>query len=252
MPDLQAIPVIMLSARAGEEARLEGLTASADDYLVKPFSARDLLARVEAQMVKARGARAIEQQHAQPLTRLFTHAPVGHRRRCNGPQHVYELTNSRYGELIGDRDVLGKPIREALPELEGQGLFELLDGVRASGRTVFRRTRVRVVLESRLPAATPEDCFFDFVYQPVLRTTACRDDRRHRARRHDARGRQARGRNANRLKDEFLATLSHELRTPLNAVLGYTQMVRGGAHRASSACPPSSRRSNATPGCRNS
>ena len=52
-PDLQAIPVIMLSARAGEEARLEGLAASADDYLVKPFSARDLLARVEAQLVKA-------------------------------------------------------------------------------------------------------------------------------------------------------------------------------------------------------
>ena len=37
---------------------------------------------------------------------------------------------------------------------------------------------------------------------------------------------------ANRLKDEFLATLSHELRTPLNAVLGYTQMLRGRRDRA--------------------
>ena len=62
-PELAAIPVVMLSARAGEEARLEGLAASADDYLVKPFSARDLLARVDAQLLKSR-ARTIERRHA--------------------------------------------------------------------------------------------------------------------------------------------------------------------------------------------
>ena len=45
-PDLGALPVVMLSARAGEEARAGGLAASADDYLTKPFSARELLARV--------------------------------------------------------------------------------------------------------------------------------------------------------------------------------------------------------------
>jgi PAS domain S-box-containing protein len=42
------IPIILLSARAGEESRIEGLEAGADDYLIKPFSARELLARVEA------------------------------------------------------------------------------------------------------------------------------------------------------------------------------------------------------------
>ncbi|AUS99554.1 histidine kinase [Nostoc sp. CENA543] len=42
------IPIILLSARAGEEAKVEGLEAGADDYLIKPFSARELLARVEA------------------------------------------------------------------------------------------------------------------------------------------------------------------------------------------------------------
>ena len=55
-PELAAVPVVMLSARAGEEARLEGLAASADDYLVKPFSARDLLARVDAQLLKSRAS----------------------------------------------------------------------------------------------------------------------------------------------------------------------------------------------------
>ena len=44
----QTIPVILLSARAGEESQVEGLGAGADDYLVKPFSARELLARVES------------------------------------------------------------------------------------------------------------------------------------------------------------------------------------------------------------
>jgi PAS domain S-box-containing protein len=47
-PRTAPIPVILLSARAGEESRVEGLEAGADDYLIKPFSARELLARVEA------------------------------------------------------------------------------------------------------------------------------------------------------------------------------------------------------------
>jgi signal transduction histidine kinase/DNA-binding response OmpR family regulator/GAF domain-containing protein len=47
-PALKTIPVILLSARAGEESRLDGLGAGADDYLIKPFSARELLARVHA------------------------------------------------------------------------------------------------------------------------------------------------------------------------------------------------------------
>jgi signal transduction histidine kinase len=55
-PELAAIPVIVLSARAGEEAKVEGLDQGADDYLVKPFAARELLARVNAN-VKLAAAR---------------------------------------------------------------------------------------------------------------------------------------------------------------------------------------------------
>jgi signal transduction histidine kinase len=49
-PALRAIPVILLSARAGEESRVEGIDAGADDYLVKPFSARELMARVQTHL----------------------------------------------------------------------------------------------------------------------------------------------------------------------------------------------------------
>nr|WP_017297035.1 PAS domain S-box protein [Nodosilinea nodulosa] len=49
-PQTRDLPIILLSARAGDESRLEGLTAGADDYLIKPFSAQELLARVEASL----------------------------------------------------------------------------------------------------------------------------------------------------------------------------------------------------------
>ena len=48
------IPVVLLSARAGEESRVEGMDARADDYLIKPFSARELLARISARLEIAR------------------------------------------------------------------------------------------------------------------------------------------------------------------------------------------------------
>ena len=68
-PQLRDIPTILLSARAGEEAVIEGLDAMADDYLVKPFSARELIARVGAQLQLARLRReASEREH----TRLKT------------------------------------------------------------------------------------------------------------------------------------------------------------------------------------
>ncbi|NOK20014.1 hybrid sensor histidine kinase/response regulator [Corallococcus carmarthensis] len=54
MPSTRAVPVVMLSARAGEESAVEGLEAGADDYLVKPFSARELVARVRSMLELSR------------------------------------------------------------------------------------------------------------------------------------------------------------------------------------------------------
>jgi PAS domain S-box-containing protein len=60
----RAIPVIMLSARAGEEAQVEGLEAGADDYLIKPFSARELLARAQNLVVVKRMRDALQRELA--------------------------------------------------------------------------------------------------------------------------------------------------------------------------------------------
>ena len=60
-PETATIPVILLSARAGEESRVEGLGAGADDYLIKPFTARELLARVGAHLSMSRRRNEAEQ-----------------------------------------------------------------------------------------------------------------------------------------------------------------------------------------------
>src|SRR5499426_3821104 len=76
---LATIPVILLSARAGEEARVEGLEAGADDYLIKPFSARELLARVRAHLEMTRLRREVEmalRQSEKGFRELADNAPL--------------------------------------------------------------------------------------------------------------------------------------------------------------------------------
>ncbi|AZF16972.1 response regulator [Pseudomonas sp. R3-18-08] len=69
-PRLQTTPVILLSARAGEEARAEGLAAGADDYLIKPFSARELVSRVTSHLERARNRRVATLRESEARLRL--------------------------------------------------------------------------------------------------------------------------------------------------------------------------------------
>jgi PAS domain S-box-containing protein len=177
----ETIPVIMLSARAGEESRVEGLSAGADDYLIKPFSARELLARVNSHLKMARirreAARVERKLRAEAelersrLHDLFMQAPaaIGF---LSGPQHRFTFVNLDWIKVTGRRrveDFIGKTVREALPELEGQGLLELLDGVYRTGAP-FIGTARKVTLNRGLNAQ-PEEVYFDFVYQPMRGTT---------------------------------------------------------------------------------
>lgn len=81
-----------------------------------------------------------------------------------GPQHVFELTNAGYKSLIGGRDVIGLPARQALPEVEGQGFFELLDNVYKT-RKAFIGTEMPMSL---IKENGIEICYFNFIYQPIL------------------------------------------------------------------------------------
>ena len=218
----RTVPFILLSARAGEEARIDGLYAGADDYLGKPFSARELLARVEAQLVRVK-MRTLEEAHAVRLASVFAHAPVGVA-ILKGPDHVFEFANRQYLDLVAQRHVVGQRVRDALPELAGQGIFELLDGVYQTGEPFVGRS-VRMMIRRRRD--TPEETFFDFVYQPLF------DDLRQvtgiaivgfdvtelTTARREAEA-------ANRAKDEFLAMLGHELRNPLAPILTALQLLR--------------------------
>ena len=77
---LRTVPIILLSARAGEESRVEGLQEGADDYLIKPFSARELMARVAAHLELARVRKEAEElmrYRTEQFETLLNQAPLG-------------------------------------------------------------------------------------------------------------------------------------------------------------------------------
>jgi PAS domain S-box-containing protein len=83
----------------------------------------------------------------------------------NGPEHVFELVNDHYLQLVGNRDLVGQPVRQALPEVAGQGFFELLDRVYATGEP-FVGLDMPVMLQRR-PGMPLEERFLDLVYMAL-------------------------------------------------------------------------------------
>ena len=155
-PRTRAIPIVLLSARAGEEARIEGVESGADDYVVKPFSSRELVARINAQMALALAAREradllareqvarreaeLQKQH---LHALFMEAPVAIA-VLRGPSYVVELANASICEIWRRRhdQVIGRPLFDALPGIARPGVEV------AARRRCARRA-------GHLPAARP-------------------------------------------------------------------------------------------------
>lgn len=81
-----------------------------------------------------------------------------------GPNHVFEMANKAHAELLPGRDVIGRPIREVVPEVEAQGYLELLDHVYLTGEVV-RGHGMPVNLQD--PDGSQREVFADFVYQPI-------------------------------------------------------------------------------------
>ena len=98
------------------------------------------------------------------LRKLFEQAPAA-MALLRGPTHVFELANPAYLELVNHRDVIGKPLREALPEVVGQGFLDLLDEVQRTGKAHVGRATPVVLQQGR--SGTYVERVLDFVYQPL-------------------------------------------------------------------------------------
>jgi PAS domain S-box-containing protein len=101
---------------------------------------------------------------AERQRRLFEQAP-GFITILTGPEHVFEFVNASYDRLFARRGFVGKTVREAFPELNGQGFYELLDRVYATGER-FVASAMLIRLRAG-PEAEPTDRFLDFIYEPV-------------------------------------------------------------------------------------
>jgi signal transduction histidine kinase/DNA-binding response OmpR family regulator len=229
-PATKSVPVIMLSARAGEESRSEGLEAGADDYLPKPFSARELLARVSTHLQLAH-LRAEAESARERLNELFVQAPVAV--AVFDKDGIHEVANPSYAVMVGRDDLLGKSIQEGFPGATDHPVVLLVRSVQETGQPA-KATEVHGRFPSR---STPVDTYFDITAQPirepssnggrVLLVASEVTEQVNARQRVEALKAAAEG--ASRAKDEFLSTLSHELRTPLNAIVGWAGLLRSGA-----------------------
>jgi signal transduction histidine kinase len=214
-------------------------------------AATEIASRVVERQVEVQRERLLRELEVERsrLEYVFQQAPA-FLAVLRGPDHVFMLINDAYSQLVGYRDVLGKPAHEAIPEVREQGFIDLLDNVLRTG-TPFIGREVPILL-AHTPGADPEERFLDFSYLPLLEgdgvpagiiahgtdvTEQVRarqqveallaESERARA---DAEAARAEAETANRVKAEFLAAMSHELRTPLNAIAGYVGLLEMGIH----------------------
>ena len=109
----RAIPVIMLSARAGEEAAVEGIDAGADDYLIKPFSARELIARISGTLALAR----LRQESALRLEQANRELAAAARRKSEFVANMSHEIRTPLNAIIGMTSLLQRsPLNDAQSE----------------------------------------------------------------------------------------------------------------------------------------
>lgn len=138
---LAGTPIILLSARAGEESRVEGLHAGADDYLVKPFAARELLARVEAHLKMAN----LRRETAEREERLRMEAELERQKLRASEERLAETSRlvdelqEREAEIRALKDRLYRENLALRDEVDRASMFEEIVGSSNTLKTVLSR-----------------------------------------------------------------------------------------------------------------
>ncbi|WP_139920855.1 PAS domain-containing protein [Hymenobacter sp. DG01] len=145
-----------LSARRVGEALLVSFTDTAEQSRTAVEEA------LRASQAREKAARAEAEAQRNVLHGLFMQAPAMIT-MLEGPNHIFRLVNPLYQELVGNRPLLGKPIREAMPELKDQAIFALLDRVYRTGET-FRASEMQVQLDHDNTGQLGER-YYNFIYQ---------------------------------------------------------------------------------------
>ena len=226
-PVLRDVPVILLSARAGEESTIEGLEAGADDYLAKPFAARELLARVRTHVELSLTRQKLLLLEAAPDPLVIV-----------DPAGCISVVNGQTERVFGysRADLIGKPVEMLIPNRFGDRLL----GYRMELAAHPQGTPMASVLDlygqrndgsefpielSLSPVHTREGLFVSAAIRDVTERTRLEEVNRQAF---ELETQNRRIQEASRLKSEFLANMSHELRTPLNAILGFSELLRDG------------------------
>jgi PAS domain S-box-containing protein len=176
------VPLLLLTELSRQEAHLvRSYSRGAVDYLPKPLVPEALRSRVRALVdhhVRAGGRssrqglsfpeemnpqREIERQRDRLHSFLMQSPAIINIFR--GPEHTFDFVNTRFLQVLGDRAFLGRTVREAQPELAGQGVYELLDRVYQTGES-FRGETVPVHISPE-PGAPTRERFYTFTYQPL-------------------------------------------------------------------------------------
>ena len=235
-PITQDLPIILLSARAGEEARIEGLEAGADDYLTKPFSARELLARVEATLKLAQLRREAMQQEQALRLEAETAKQQVETILSSINDGFYVLDRNWRFTYVNDR--LCEMIAMEREQILGYSLWDLFsDIVDTDLYGQFHRA-----LNEQTPIHTEYfyaawNRWYNHQLYPspdglTVLSTDITDRKQAEAEREQLliseQAAREQAETANRIKDEFLAVLSHELRSPLNPILGWSKLLRNG------------------------